>query len=300
VDHEGQKTLTVTVNGNTDLLYSGRIFEAFRAQMNPKFLDIVQPKYSTTTQHISDTCAAMGMDALKAYYAFRMMMMCGLPEVRLGGTAEDWQALKQMCLNLRPLFEKTELNSWLGVHMPMLLDRLIETYELPEGSVAPPSLQHFWSRIVTFIPKGSGGDRDQCGWFAVLVPYSSSKRLSDAITSPEPLNVLSVVPLPEFGRGYDGNDKKEKWFQINGEDRHCGFGMVDIEAGDVFTPKGPLKITVFPGFGPAALLPDGSVCANIGWRFFDTTGEDMTKTEQKPLRNPDGSINLDVLCGQFE
>ena len=71
-------------------------------------------------------------------------------------------------------------------HFIAVIDRLIETLSLPSAGTPnerSKDLEMFWSRIVTYVPHGSGGQKYISGWARVLVPGGSTTSSRNTSTS---------------------------------------------------------------------------------------------------------------------
>jgi hypothetical protein len=91
------------------------------------------------------------------YFRYEFHSLCGVPEITLEGTPDDWRSLRRRARAL----EEYELGWWTGALGPVL-DRIVDT---AEGRVDVP----FWESLFKHV-EGSGGPWVQ-GWINVLFPY---------------------------------------------------------------------------------------------------------------------------------
>src|SRR6478609_4234406 len=64
-----------------------------RARIGDEVADLFQPAFSTTTPVEASAVLIALMDVVSPYYDFRWVTLCGIPRVRLEGTAQDWRLL---------------------------------------------------------------------------------------------------------------------------------------------------------------------------------------------------------------
>lgn len=198
VNHAGKKKLVVKVATppgvfNWDQLLdlmSGLIDENVKSSLG------LEPSFSTTTRLSKSVAALTKMASFKKYFSYGFMMCCGIRAVDLTGTLNDWLMLREKVGHATGLMtSKGHMVNW-STHVLVLIDRLIETYQVGDG-VLSNDLKTFWSRIVTYVPYGSGGERYISGWIKFLVPGDQYDKF------PEKCNLLDVHSAePERIRNY--------------------------------------------------------------------------------------------------
>lgn len=100
VDHAGQKMLTVRrdefVKGAEDNDWPST-FDEFSRQINEHIGDTnharLVAEFSTTGAIEKAANEIVMMGALQSYFTYSVMTLCGIPEVQLEGTPEDWASL---------------------------------------------------------------------------------------------------------------------------------------------------------------------------------------------------------------
>lgn len=139
--------------------------------------------YSTSS--IISECVAniQIMSVMKNYFSYGMMLGCGIPEVVLLGSVEDWNKLEMNYKNLKE--HLPELNWWYR-WLDIVIDMLINMRRLkPEGdpqsnivksSQVPNEYKEIWKRVVCRVPQGSGGQSHLGGWIHILAPFCCSGR----------------------------------------------------------------------------------------------------------------------------
>jgi hypothetical protein len=93
---------------------------------------------------------------MQSYFKYGVITLCGIPEITLDGTADDWRAIRRRARAL----EEYEL-TWTDALGPVL-DQLVAT---AEGRVDVP----FWK--ASFKHEDSSGGPWVRGWINVLFPY---------------------------------------------------------------------------------------------------------------------------------
>lgn len=69
-------------------------------------------RFTTTNQTISIVNNITLMNTLKDYFSFNMILCCGIPEIILEGTAEDWIKLNETYMYFKSVFGDSELKDW--------------------------------------------------------------------------------------------------------------------------------------------------------------------------------------------
>ena len=170
VTHEGKKELVVRcdrfVKGSASNPWP-EVFEQFsvqiRTSVGEKVYGNLTPSFTTTGPVERAAAQLVVMDTFKEYFQYRCCTSCGIPEITLEGTPEDWGALREMAAALGAY----ELSWWTDSLAPVL-DQFVEA---ASGRVD----QEFWSSIYKLVDPGSGGPYIT-GWITVLFPYILKQR----------------------------------------------------------------------------------------------------------------------------
>lgn len=236
VNHAGKKKLVVKMKSPPGVWPWTDFLDAMSAKIdeNVKTSLGLESTFSSSTQVTQNVATLMKMCAFKSYFAYGWMMCCGIRKVELTGTLEDWLSLREKVARCAEIFtSRGDMVNW-SKHYLTILDRLIETYQSSsDGSVKgsqaslPNHLKTFWSRIVTYVPYGSGGQKYISGWARVLVPGDGYNGY------PETLNLLNPASSPpdQSGDYYGWQDKMKAWAQIC-SDADETLSYVEIEAND--------------------------------------------------------------------
>jgi hypothetical protein len=163
---EGKQTIVIINDalrqGSADSPWH-EVFPEFRAALASRIVDGQVPTidFSSTTA-VDQTCQTVAlMDMLQAYFNFEVHTRCGIPEIALGGTAEDWTLL---VINTVALLKRVEMDWWLVQLQPIL-----EHFQsVACGNVADLA---FWSTMIRLFAEQSGSGPAADGWITKLFPY---------------------------------------------------------------------------------------------------------------------------------
>lgn len=118
------------------------------------------PQFSTTDAISIANSGIVLMAALKSYFSYSMVTLCGIREVVLEGTPEDWEQLRTRAAGLGSL-----ARGRLGAELPEWFSLLDATLaQLVATARGTPSAD-FWSRIFSsHTPHESGAKTLFSGW----------------------------------------------------------------------------------------------------------------------------------------
>ncbi|KAJ9075306.1 hypothetical protein DSO57_1037353 [Entomophthora muscae] len=116
-------------------------------------------KFTTSTPLSSAVASLAVMDSVKHFFQYTVITRCGIPEIELQGTKDDWLGLKHNALDLIGRF--SGLEKW-AHELESVLDEFIAA---KNNSVN----KAFWSRIYKEI--GTSGGPFINGWINHLFPY---------------------------------------------------------------------------------------------------------------------------------
>jgi hypothetical protein len=186
VKHEGKQELIVQdieVMSQDLSIMSIKMVDKMKEHLEDENLvNWVLPNFSTTTHKDTSIFAMLMMGTLKNYFDYRFELMCGLPEVTLLGTVEDWVDIRKRACELSR-YEIPEvfipelkngghyMSKWLDLLIPVL-DKFVET---SQGS---PDLK-WWNKVCHKYSGGSG-PRYLTGWVTVFNVFANDgKWLAD-------------------------------------------------------------------------------------------------------------------------
>lgn len=210
VSHDGKKELTVYGIGNIhtadyDLLIhelSDLIDKETKGDIRTWF----ECDFTTSTPLTKTISKIVLMGAVKNYFEYNMMLMCGLPKVTLLGTIDDWRKIKERAQKLST-FNMVELTQWESI-LGKVLDHFISAFE---GNVD----KDWWNRIAHQTGGGSG-PRYLEGWILAFTPWSTKGNfvLKDPDTNNNSYGRVNTNDVPassvEVPVSIDDNGRKYK------------------------------------------------------------------------------------------
>ncbi|KAI0220890.1 hypothetical protein L0F63_004826, partial [Massospora cicadina] len=136
-----------------------RFHELINQRIDPQIASLLNLTFTTSTPLSKAVASLTVMNAVKAFFEFVVVTRCGIPEIFLKGTKEDWIQLKSNALKLISRFDGLEF--WLPELIPVL-DEFI-------NAASNQINVTFWSSIYK-LDKRSGGPFIT-GWINALYPY---------------------------------------------------------------------------------------------------------------------------------
>ncbi len=161
VRHEGTKTLRAEVESAPhgaawrDLF--ARFGDAMCGELGPGLVALLTRPFSTTDADAQAVFHITLMETFKDYFEYESVLICGIPEVTLAGTVDDWRDLKRRV----EMMGEYDLQWWTDALLPVC-DQWISTAE-GNADVA------FWQAI--HRPAAVYGGHVITGWLARLFPY---------------------------------------------------------------------------------------------------------------------------------
>ena len=112
------------------------------------------------------------MDCFKQYFSYAMLCICGIPEITLEGTADDWTKLREKALQLA----EYDLEWWIKALEPVL-DQFVAA---ASGKVD----KQFWCKI--YHQRGGKDEYEPgpyiTGWILTLFPYVKHDKRNEYLT----------------------------------------------------------------------------------------------------------------------
>ncbi|WP_309708642.1 DUF4419 domain-containing protein [Armatimonas sp.] len=161
VSHQGKRELVVEVESfpndetwpDAIALWSASV----REYIDPQLHAALVCNFSTTTPTIRTASEVALLDAFQRYFDYVILIGCGIPQITLKGTANDWHKIRQRI----EFFTPYDLDRWL-VRLCPILDKLVETAE------GTPDIE-FWHAI--YKPAYAYLSEGVSGWITDLFPY---------------------------------------------------------------------------------------------------------------------------------
>lgn len=136
------------------------VFDAFNEQLAAHtggLASLVQAEFSTTGPVERAVTHLMAMDAFQAYFEYVLFAGCGIPQITLAGTSNDWRKLRAAAAR----FADYGLEEWIAALDPVLA----QFEDAKEGKVDA----EFWRSMFRY--RSGSGPAVMTGWSNVLFPY---------------------------------------------------------------------------------------------------------------------------------
>jgi hypothetical protein len=176
VDFSGQVSLVVQTTeiklDNPDSPWE-KVFPEFTKQIanytGEELINILSSDFSTTTPIEKIACDITIMEAMKPYFEFIVFyVVCGIPEITLQGTPDDWQKI----LDKTKQLEKYDLKWWTKELEPILE----EFVKASKGNID----KKFWRNIFKYHSQKKYGAPDIIdGWMVKFFPYDKDGKRND-------------------------------------------------------------------------------------------------------------------------
>jgi hypothetical protein len=169
VSHNGKKELNVGMTGSLYTCDYGKwcqliVDEIEKNIKDPSVRDWVMPDFSTTTNKERIVGAAILMGSMKQYFEYKCTLMCGLPEVTLLGTVEDWEKIE---MKAKRLLEFDCKEKYMTDWYEMLKNVLANFTKSKRGD---PDCT-WWNRVCSTTSGGSGPSY-LSGWITVFSVFN--------------------------------------------------------------------------------------------------------------------------------
>jgi hypothetical protein len=175
VDFEGKRTLTIYTGGTLFTIDFGTIANRMVDEQiatnikDPSVTEWLLPKFTTTTATDRIAASVTIMSTLQAFFSYRCGICCGIPNVTLEGTPDDWRLLREKIDRL-PSYDiegakQPVMQMWHNLLSP-ILDQFVSS---SQGNVDLP----FWDKVCSHHGGGSGPSY-LSGWVTVFSCFTSN------------------------------------------------------------------------------------------------------------------------------
>lgn len=176
----------------------GPIFrDLVKQHLNSDIARFTDVKFSTSKNHEQIAFSLAVMDVYKPFFEYEIMIICGIPRIKLTGTPADWIKLYKNAQFLK----EYDLAWWIDSINPILK----EFIDTSQGKIR----KNFWEKIYYITTQkqtrvyGSGG-RFVEGWCFKFLPYYNSYNRDDV------MEIICREKLqPTLSRNRDINTKEE-------------------------------------------------------------------------------------------
>lgn len=243
VQHEGKKELVVRVlspMGAAQGLVPREVWDEgidkFSDQLREhlgKRHDLIVANFSTTTDVDRTSSMLMLMGAMKHYFSYKMMLLCGLSRVTVEGTTKDWDDIIERVHAL----DEFGLEWWTE-HLTPILEEIRST------CAGNPDVE-LWKAAYLAHRVGSGSQSRVSGWINSFFPYvSGGKRIVR--------NPYVNWKNNERGAGLDTDDFPFGMARVpvlvddHGRELRCEFygGLVGVSMDEDFTVRAVSGIAI--------------------------------------------------------
>jgi len=146
--------------------------------------------FSTTTATEKATYEVALLDVMSGYFEYEYATACGIPEINIEGTKEDWQKIKSNLKN----FKGYNIDNWINSLEP-IMQQFINASENKIDN-------NFWSNI--FKRKDESGGPYITGWVIKFFPYISDgnqKMIKNPYIEREPKEFMEGLQTNQFNNG---------------------------------------------------------------------------------------------------
>ena len=207
VQHNGKKTINVRMDGKISLGSDDSDWEwAFRqfqdsvaAYTNPALAQTIAGRFSGTDSNAAAAFDIALMDAMKPYLDYWGDISCGIPELTLEGTPEDWQQVEQRAAQLA----QYDLGWWISDIQPILAQFTRAAQGQPDHD--------FWAGMIRDLRDmgcGARSDHFVTGWIVRLFPYISQgeQYIRNPLIGLKMKDLYTVVPPSKKNAAIDLQD----------------------------------------------------------------------------------------------
>ena len=137
--------------------------EQIRKEVGGNLVETLTCNFSTTTSLEKTVSEITIMETVKSYFEFiTIMIVCGIPEITLEGTPQDWEKV----LNKARGLKEYKLEWWISQLEPLLE----EFVKASKGTIN----QEFWRNMFKcHSPKSCGAPETFDGWIIKFFPYDN-------------------------------------------------------------------------------------------------------------------------------
>ena len=195
VDFEGKKRISIETGINLFMASDEQWISVIEKLLNEtlKYIKIAKPildkfnqKFSTSTKEAEIANNATILSSFKKYFAYSLLGTCGIPEITIEGSIEDWELLYEKVIELGNLDE--EIVFWTD-ELKVIIKKIIETLETKRPNIS------FFKNIVQNVDKSRECKPDLInGWIIKFIPYDKDNNKCK-FNSPN-FNGLNVDQLP--------------------------------------------------------------------------------------------------------
>ncbi len=257
VRHDGRKRLTITTDGvPADASTWVRAVDAFRALLAAEIGEgrarLFQCDFSTSTDVDKLASQIVLLDAYSPYFSLWMVAICGIPEITLLGSVEDWRRIRERI----EVIAELDLGFWCRSLVP-IADQLVRA---ANGDVDTA----FWRRI--YNPVDAYGGELITGWITRLYPYVKRDATVDT------RNPMLDLPIDEPRLLTTATQRAYSGPGIRSDSIPATVSRVTVHIVDQATRE-QRAVALVAGVTAVAQDADGALRPIAGWHLEDTTAQ---------------------------
>lgn len=173
VDFQGKRQIDVEMNSfekGSDRNDWESLFPQFQEKIGrytgKELGDLIDARFSTSSPVEQNAFRISLMDAMSDYFEYSVTVLCGIPEITLEGTPEDWELLEQKNRELG----KYDLDWWTNALAPILH----QFTEASKGRADAAFWDDFYKVRVVDLVCTEGEELN--GWLIKFFPYIGKER----------------------------------------------------------------------------------------------------------------------------
>jgi Domain of unknown function (DUF4419) len=253
VRHEGRKRLTIVRDAIPDdaQAWASAVVE-FRGLLADEIgsgrARLFECDFSTSTEVERLASQIVLLDAYSPYFSYWMTCVCGIPEITLLGTVEDWRRIRARL----DVIAELDLGFWCRSLVP-IVDQFVRAAS-GKADVA------FWRRI--YMPVDAYGGDVITGWITRLYPYI---KVGGKVDTPNPMLELAI------DEPKNRTSKKQRTYSgpgISGDTVPASVSRVTVRIVDLMARE--IKaVALVAGVTAVVQDGDGSLRPIAGWHLED-------------------------------
>lgn len=243
VAHEGKAQIVIRrdnfMKGAPDNDWEGafgEFSEKIKGHIGPKNHEMIVSDFSTTGAVERAASEVVLMDAMQSYFEYGMMTMCGIPDIELTGTVEDWEKLYHKVDGW--VFDGAADLAWWTRPLRQILACFIAA---AKGQIDREWWESFYKENAG---RGSGAVSKVSGWINWLFPYV--KDYNDELVRNPKVDVLGL----EYGDGISEREYPASLSKVPFEWNYFGrIFKMELLAGVGSVVQNPVTCGVAPSIG---------------------------------------------------
>lgn len=169
VSFDGKRKLEIFDVGTIRTVDHGQFMKRFSHKISenlkdPSIREWIIPSFTTTDDNDVIVASSMLMATMKNFFDFKVTLLCGLCDVTLLGTEQDWISVRQRAQRLLTFDnDRQQMKKWCDKLFPILDQFILSIQGKPD--------KNWWNRICTHIGGGSGPVYIN-GWLSVFCVFN--------------------------------------------------------------------------------------------------------------------------------